>query len=148
MGYDGKLVANLGDRNPFEHGGYFVFKMRGGGYEGHHWDSPDDDDPDAVVHVYRFTIADDGARDLTWIKPRDVAATHGVSEADLLKDARSDNVCDRAFFYRDVGSHYGFDNLDSYPEEFTQRELEKFYGPAYRGLLKRHPGLIGQCGER
>lgn len=53
-----KLIAQLGDENPVDHGGYFIYEDTTGVYdpEGEILLSPDDDDAPEGWTVYRFSL--------------------------------------------------------------------------------------------
>ncbi len=56
-----KYIANLGDRSPIEHGGYFIYEDETGVYcpEGEkliHFSPEENDSKQDVWHVYRFSL--------------------------------------------------------------------------------------------
>ena len=53
-----KLIANLGDRNPIDYGGYFVYRDTTGVYteEAEMLIAPDNDDGAGTWQVYRFIL--------------------------------------------------------------------------------------------
>jgi hypothetical protein len=144
------LIANLGDVNPIDHGGYFVYRDKTGVYceEAELLESPDDDE-DGTWRVYRFpldvcTFTDGILSDnpyhpsvSAWFaqpesehraRPQDttylsnVAECVGTDSADLTTMFCSTDPLKRAEAYRAVGEYHGFDNLDSDPIEFTDRK--------------------------
>jgi hypothetical protein len=56
-----KYIANLGDANPIEHGGYFIYEDETGVYcpEGElliHFDEHENDSGEETFHIYRFSL--------------------------------------------------------------------------------------------
>ena len=130
-----KLIANLGDASPFEHGGYFIYDNGDGTYTGHYWDGPDEDEP---TEVFRFDIPEDVFADLSWVDLKPVASFVGSTKEKLDRAGRSGDVRTRAWAVRDAGSYHGFHNLDDYPEKYyTRDELERRYRRDYETLCRR-----------
>lgn len=146
-----KLLANLGDANPIDYGGYFVYTDETGVYpaEGEKLFAPLDSTElsDEEWTVYRFCLdrlktVTDGANvylvpfecDETWPHPiasydewfhknlNRVAESIGQTIEQLREAFCSEDPRVRAFAYEAIGEHFGFDNLDSYPLTFTSRE--------------------------
>jgi len=152
-----KYIANLGDANPIDHGGFFVYIDETGVY-----------DPEAELleitrqndggepiewNVYRFSLEKCTLQNgilsdnkfhpehPAWFaeckraeRPQDttylsnVAECMGMDLETLQTLFCSDNPIERAEAYRCVGEYHGFDNLDSYPLTFTDRtEVEQRY---------------------
>lgn len=144
-----KFLANLGDDNPVDYGGFFIFKDSTGVYEDEAvlLQSPDDDDSPEGWKVYRFIIdklkiVDDylvpDNYDASWPHPLpqydewfnkdliSVAETMGLDEDELREAFTSDNPLERAQAYLAIGYYHGFDNLDSDPLNFeTRSEVTK-----------------------
>jgi len=57
----------------------------------------------------------------------EVASTMGINVDDLITLFLSNNPIDRAQAWRMIGDYHGFDNLDSYPEYYTRKEVESRY---------------------
>lgn len=70
-----KLLANLGDVNPIDHGGYFIFEDETGVYdpEGEYLESPEDDSGEWIV--YRFSL---DRCTLTTSEPDEDGSTYNV----------------------------------------------------------------------
>jgi hypothetical protein len=131
-----RLIANLGDENPFDHGGYFIYQTPTG-IDAFYWDVGDDDGP---VMVYQFPIEPDVAAALNWMKESDwksIATFIGKPVLELHAHMRDPNPLIRADIYRAVGGYHGFVNLDQYPTEMSRRELVRTFDPALRGLARR-----------
>ena len=141
-----KLIANLGDVNPIDHGGYFVYQDTTGVYT---------EEAEKVFvyedswQVYRFHL--DRLKMVQgylvplryspdWPEPlfrydewfhKDLAsvALHtGQSVQALRTDFCSENALDRARAYEAIGDYHGYENLDGYPLTFTNRkEIEARY---------------------
>lgn len=133
-----KILDNLGDRHPLDYGGLIVYRVRDTKKSGPHnswveadfWYEPlevDRDDPEKDQYeVYRFTIEPDVFKELSWVGAWDhVAESAGIPDEELLRMGQSGNPLDRARVYEAVGRMYGFENLDSYPERYTRKEMEK-----------------------
>lgn len=146
-----ELIANLGDANPIEYGGYFIYRDTTGVYpeEAELLDSPEDDS--GTWTVYRFILdrlerieTDDrillvpSGFSQKWANGKlphpiyvydewfsenlsRVADYIGQTLEEMRNDLCSEDARRRAFAYRAIGEYHGFDNLDSYPLTFTHR---------------------------
>ena len=162
-----KLLANLGDASPIEHGGYFVYVDRTGVYapEAEILYPCDDDGAPGHWTVYRFsleqckTVEDAETHKLYLVSAKyapdwphavsqydewfhrdlaQVAAYAGMTLAELRAMFCSDNPLERAHGYRAIGEYYGFENLDNYPLTFAKRsEVTKRYRAALRAQPRR-----------
>jgi hypothetical protein len=137
-----KLLRNLGDASPVDHGGYFVYTDETGVYppEAEVLVSPDDDEGGEWM-VYRFPLERctyiDGilsdnkfhpAKPAWFATLADVASSMDTTEDELIEQFTSDDPLKLAEAYRAVGDHHGFENFDSYPLTFTDRaEVEERY---------------------
>lgn len=54
-----------------------------------------------------------------------VASSIGATENEMIEALTSDDVNDRAGAYESIGGYHGFDNLDQYPQDLSERELER-----------------------
>lgn len=137
-----ELIANLGDADPIEHGGVFVYRDRTGVYpekceilEPHHgkqWE------------VYRFVLerctfiggvlfdnSHNPDHEAWFADSLDgMASTIGRDAAELRAAFCSDDPLKRADAYRTVGEYHGFQNLDQYPIMLKRSEVERRY-PEY-----------------
>lgn len=157
-----KYITNLGDKNPIDYGGYFIYTDETGVYEAEveYVEVVDeafdfDNEDKGKWFVYRFqlekctyingvlsenkfhpdhpawfaqpeSMMKERPQDTTYLSR--MAECFGLTHDNLVELFCSDNVVERAEAYRMVGSYHGFDNLDSYPLEFTSRkEIEKRY---------------------
>ena len=132
-----KLIANLGDASPFEHGGYFIYDNGDGTYTGHYWDGPDEDEP---TEVFRFDIPEDVFADLSWVDLKPVASFVGSTKEKLDRAGRSGDVRTRAWAVRDAGSYHGFHNLDDYPRNTTRPCWRGGTGATTRHFAGARPG--------
>lgn len=151
-----KFVTNLGDKHPLDHGGLFVYIDETGVYppEMERVEPNSDDDKDGwEVHrvvLDRCTYIDGILSDnkfhpthAAWFaqpeserkeRPQDTTYLQGVCDCmdydmdELIADFCSDDPVRLAMAYRAIGDYHGWQNLDSYPLEFTSRsELKKRY---------------------
>ncbi len=135
-----KLLANLGDVNPIDHGGYFVYQDTTGIYT--------EEAEKLFVYedswqIYRFPLdrlkmvqgylvplrySPDWPEPLPrydeWFhKDLDrVASCVGRSVEELREAFCSEDARVRAFAYEAIGDYHGYENLDGYPLTFTTRE--------------------------
>lgn len=130
----GRLVANLGDADPFSYGGYLIFEQ-GKSHMGVYWDESSNDE--SSVEVYRFGIPKDVFKEHNWANPEEVASSIGVDPDELRADGKSHNLRTRAQVVADIGNHYGFNNIDNYPLTETPAELRKRYGRSVSLLGRR-----------
>ena len=144
-----KLVVQLGDVNPIDYGGYFVYEDETGVYEpeAELLDSAETDDGTWIVH--RFSL--DRCKmvesflvphkyNASWPHPAnrydewfnrdlDQVSVHcGIPVETLRAQLCAESAIERAQAYRAIGEHHGFENLDSDPLTFTDRaEVEARY---------------------
>lgn len=158
---DWECIAQLGDANPTEYGGYWIFRDKTGVYapEGEYLFCPDDEDSDEYT-AYRFcldpcTFIDGVLSDnkfhpdhcvwfattpeLMKVRPQDgrgledIASCMGSNVEELIGMFTSNDIVQRAQAYRMVGEYHGFENLDSYPLRMTRAEVEERYSePKYQ----------------
>lgn len=161
-----KVIANLGDVNPIEYGGYFVFEDTTGVYppEAELLIAPDEDEDGATWLVYRFaldrcTLIDGILSDNqfhpnfpAWFakpeservnRPQDttylsnVACCFSMELEELQRLFISDSAVERAHGYRAVGDYHGFVNLDSDPLTLTRDEVTARYQDTIAELKAR-----------
>ena len=145
-----ELIANLGDVNPLDYGGYFVYRDTTGVYpeEAEKLFCPDESAGDGFI-VYRFPL--DRLKivagylvplryDASWPNPLAqydewfnedlyrVAKYVDMSVQELRDAFCSEDAKIRARAYEAIGDYHGYENLDSYPLSFTNRtEVEARY---------------------
>jgi len=141
---DWKTIANLGDANPCEHGGYFVHIDETGEYapEGEWLEVSDEDNPKPYARVYRFSLEPctfiDGILSDNKFHPgnpawfadslHQIATSNGCTFESLVYCLTSKSPIDRAHAWRDIGQYHGFENLDGYPLHLTKAEtVDKFF---------------------
>ena len=138
-----KLIANLGDANPLDYGGYFIYCDETGVYG-----------PEAELltvqgkryQVHRFclerchlfsalntrktVLADNPYHAIpTWFADslHGVAKFAGMRMDELVTLFCSANPLDLATAYRVVGDYHGYTNFDGYPECLAKAEVEHRY---------------------
>lgn len=121
-----KFHGIIGDINPIEHNGGVVYEREHGVEMVYFQGWTDEEGP--RVTVYRFDVADDVVKELSWVDWDSVASCIGM-DVDELKDYGTDeNVLARAQVYESVAAHSGFREMDSEPRELTLEEAEAEYG--------------------
>jgi hypothetical protein len=141
-----KLVAQLGDVNPIEHGGYFVFEDLTGVYapEGETVRRTFED----KFEIHRFilepctyingVLSDNKYHPETPVWFADsigaVSSWAGVVPVEFIAALTGDNIVDKARAWYDVGSYFGFFELDSYPLIMSREEVEARYAKAKYNL--------------
>jgi len=145
-----KFVAQLGDVDPIEHGGYFIFVDETGVYapEAELLEVIEEGD-EISWEVRRFILEPctyiDGIlsdnkfhpqypawfatpepekakrpQDTTYLS--NIASCQGLAVEELIKQFCSTDPIQRAWAYRAVGEYHGFANLDEYPLVFTDEQ--------------------------
>jgi hypothetical protein len=139
-----ELIANLGDVNPVDHGGFFVYCDVTGQYECEVeiLEAPEDEEAPEGWTVYRFsldrcTFTDGVLSDNpfhpeieAWFADRldGVASFVGQEFHSLVRDLCSDDPIRRANAYRAIVDYFGPFEFDQYPLTFTDRaEIESRY---------------------
>ena len=149
-----KLIAQLGDVNPIDYGGYFIYEDETGVYppEGEKLLIIDEDSDNSTWEIRRFQLDKCKLIDGTYLVSADLAGhpnlPYDVSKYDewfhkdlsrvavyfgqsveFLRDAFcSNDIVERARAYEVIGEYHGFDNLDSYPLTYsTREEVEQRY---------------------
>ena len=140
-----KFVANLGDVNPLDYGGYFVFEDRTGVYppEAEKFD-PDTMDAHRIVldpltlvngKLINARIAKEEKLPYPlesyteWFEDSipSIASYIGMEEAELISLFCSNDPRKLARAYEAVYMYHGWENGDSYPLTLTEEEAEKRY---------------------
>jgi hypothetical protein len=145
-----KYLTNLGDASPLEHGGYFIFEDETGVYapEAEYLEVKDD----GTGTAYRFSLDKctyiDGVLSDNKFHPDHpawfadhlphIADSFDMTVAEVAAKFCSDDVLERAWAYREVGSYYGFDNFDNYPLELSEEEMQIRYANIGFGELPKH----------
>lgn len=122
----------IGDVNP-EYGSGVVYRDKYGVHVTR-WDVDDDDSDDfrkARVTVHSFDVPDDVLAYHSWAKASDIASSHGASVADVRRASKSRSIRDRVWVLEMIGGHYGYDNLDNYPNETTGASIMRQWGNTF-----------------
>lgn len=136
-------IGAIGDVDPVEHGGGFVFADRRRLYpaEVAFIEAPEDalwDDDgwsrDARWIVYRVPLERFGRREAAreWWADHlaSVAMTVGETEERLLARVESEDPMDRAGFYEAVAATFGWGELDPYPLSMTRAGVRRRFRSA------------------
>ena len=136
-----KLIAKLGDVNPIDYGGAFVYEDATGVYDPEVELIATEEDCERWT-VYRFSIDPctfiNGILSDNKFHPEltalfadsleAVAETYGRAASDIIHSLTSGTLQDRAQAWLNIGNYHGMENLDSYPLTFTDRaEVEARY---------------------
>lgn len=128
----------LGDRgDPIAYGGGVVYRDQYGlhveRWSGAEDSDSDDDSNDAkiVQSVYQFDVPPDVLKDHSWVKPSDVAETHGMDVDELRRMSKSRKIAERVEVLEMIGGHYGYDNLDHGPISLTGAEIMRRWGNTF-----------------
>lgn len=149
-----KLIANLGDVNPFEYGGYFVFVDETGEYppEAEVLEILDENDNGTPnkYEVHRFilepcTFVNGVLSDNSfhpdfpaWFADSldGICSSMDVKKEELIRLFCSDDPVERAQAWRNVGEYHGYVNLDEYPLTLNRKEVWGRYTSRLRALRK------------
>jgi hypothetical protein len=124
---DPLVLLASGDEDPFIVYQVYDEKIRAYRTLGEHWQKISGDWEDGTVqfHCYRFEVEDNVAKDLDWVEWERIASMIGRDLESLMADAKSPDPLTRAWLYDAVGSYYGWENIDAYPEMESQAFLAK-----------------------
>jgi hypothetical protein len=138
-----KIIANLGDIDPLDEGGYFIFVDETGIYtpEGRVLEPDVDNDVYKEYTVmlnkcyFENGILSDNVyhTDMeAWFadKIAEVAKCVDKYTSKLIDELCSYDIIDRAQAYRDLYLHFGLINFDESPYEFTREEAKERYKEA------------------
>lgn len=169
-----RFLANLGDENPLEYGGYFIYEDTTGVYE------PEGAIVEPLVNgkyiVYRFSLdrlkkvgpylvalkwnmswgkgllKDTSPGVFDWTPDQEaleiiaaqrydewfhkdlpqVASSIGMDPEELRNAFTSADPIVRAHAYREIGEHFGMENLDSYPARYSKRRIKELYRKEFK----------------
>ena len=130
-----RVIANLGDKDPYEHGGFIVFEVvqrEGRTIEAELWNEPGED---GQAEVFRFVIEPDVMQDLAWVDWERIASSmlEQASLEQVREMSRSPDPLVRANLYHAVGAYYGWGELDGDPMVMNRAQL-----------LLRWPDFMGE----
>ena len=132
-------VGNLGDADPLENGGYFVYRDLTEVYPEEAEHLAVNENGPRIVHRFildRCTFVDGVLSDNpyhpdqpAWFAKEidDVANCTGITSADLIAQFCSIDPLERARAFRAIGEYFGFGELDSYPLSLTPQEAANRY---------------------
>jgi len=128
-----RTLANLGDFNPLDHGGFLV-RSDGEIVDIH----PRDEDNKIEVHRFSNTlcypIEGGGVSDNEFHKNHPAWFSNGLEDVaqsadheDIAEDLCSDDPVVRARAYQSIIGHWGIIQFDQYPITLTRAECRKMY---------------------
>ena len=124
-------LGNLGDVNPIEYGGGYVFAAPDVdgpwleyyyGLDSEDWGDRVDDpeDSDNEVEIYRVDVGPDAIAWHSWVDWIQIARFTGVDASFYLQASEPMDV---AQAIADAASYHGWENFDSYPLTISLRDL-------------------------
>ena len=148
-----QLVANLGDVNPFEHGGFFIWKDLTGVYDLEATSltvCSEDQIIESRILLEKCYLTNGILSDNkfhldhpVWFSEDlpAIALFNDVSVDELMARLCSDNPIDRGVGYLDVFQYHGSQGDDNI---LTGKEVRAKYGRKYQGFCKRQNNLRRQ----
>jgi hypothetical protein len=152
-----KCIAQIGDINPLEYGGNWIFIDETNTYQPESEKLLISENEKGKYIAYRYCL--DKCKMINgflvpakytdiWSYPLssydewyhkeliNIAKTFDMQLSELELLFCSDSPIDRALAYETLGEYYGYENLDSYPLIMTKTEAKKRYGKAiYRKAI-------------
>jgi hypothetical protein len=137
--YFPRLIVNLGDANPFDYNGYFVYQTGFDDFEVITWDMEYVES--GRTPVSRFGISTDVMEDLSWVNWAGVASSIDEELSELQNQSTDPDPIVRALLYQSAIGYHSVNELDSDPSWLSKWEIVSQHGSAYRGLkdFKRQP---------
>lgn len=115
-----EIIGTIGDVNPLDYGGGFVYRDKVGACSLEWYEPEDDSDEESDIICYRVDI-DYGAE--SWMDLPAVAKS--ADHADIAEAIEDDsNPMRRALAFWSVAGHWGWHELDHYPLRLTRAEAE------------------------
>lgn len=131
-----KLLANLGDSNWTEHGGFLVFdKDEYGNYTVdvvdtwrlHVGEISEESDPKMLWDVYSFDLETVSPNEDTWYKVKEAAKSYDLEESEVWDLLNSDDPVKLAGGYQVLIGYHGAIEFDCYPVTLNAIELQTRY---------------------
>jgi len=118
-----KIIDTIGDVNPIEHGGGVVVASDEGGYTIEYTAGTEATDGE-VLDVFQVNVEAHVFDYHDWVDVTAIANFEGVSEDELLALGVSPHVMGRVAATQAIASYCGWFELDQYPLQVTEAELE------------------------
>lgn len=116
-----RVVGSIGDVNPIEYGGGFVFKGEHGYYVEY---TPGEDGSEGTkLEVYGAFVPADVLTEYDWVDWKAVASSSGETLKELRAAATGKKALGRVYAMEMIAGHYGWNTLDDSPLTMTPREL-------------------------
>lgn len=140
------VVTTIGDVNPIEYGGGYLFLCKDRGRSDYHLEYTHGTESEEAAEglseyepaysrvpltLYRVDLPDDVWGDHSWAKVEDIAQSMGADPEELRRAGSSPDPRERAYALESIAGHWGWHELDNYPLSMTVSELRKRW---YRAL--------------
>jgi hypothetical protein len=119
-----RFYAYMGDVNPTDHSGGYVFRMTENGktYYNLEWVEWNSDTSENGC-LYWTPIGDSVTKDLNWVDVGVLEEYLGLEPGQWAERCASVNVVERAQCLVDAANFYGWLNIDSYPRSVTRSSM-------------------------
>jgi len=135
-------LGSIGDVNPIEYGGGFIFKCKDPGRPPHYlieYTYGEETDGKTLT-LYRADIPEGGEefwRHFDWTSSpeniRQLSRSLDIEEDDLIALGTSQDPVKRAYAIWEIANYYGWHELDQYPIQVSPSELRR----RWRAALKK-----------
>jgi hypothetical protein len=134
-----QLVANLGDVNPFDHGGFFIWKDLTGKYDLEATILLLDEENEDKIQEVRILMEKCNALDEFFADDLDsIASFAGQDRQELIDQLASDEPIARGRAYQALTMYYNVENFGGDGWEIRSiKEVKRDYARKYAGLCTR-----------
>lgn len=119
-----KIIDTIGDVNPIEHGGGVVVEEEDGGYTIEYTHGTEATSGD-ILDVFQVRVEDHVFNYHDWVDVTSIADSEGMSKDELLELGVSPHVMGRVAATQAIAGYCGWYELDQYPFQLTEKELEE-----------------------
>ena len=122
-----KLLAQLGDVNPTEHGGGFLVSHATSETPVVEWCEVE---PQGQLSLHMVPVPLDILEELSWVSVSRLSSFLGTEEDDIRTRSKSEDLFVRALLLVEVGECYGWHELDHSPNAVHAEILKSRWGLA------------------